>query len=544
MAVSLMTGLAVAQPSFNQPYSILGAGLFIPQGTTAQSGLANTGIAISNPDFLNTINPALLARTRTTHFDYSMNWDFNRVTSGTENGSSYSPSLNYINFTFPVSKRFSSGLSFNRFTNANYSFNNTSDVGSISNKQTYEGEGGISEFRWATGGEIIKDTSSSLSVFVGTNISLLFGNTESYASSQLIEDGVEANLIQQFVDRNSYSGAHFKPGFAIRKEFTEDYYFDYANEDSLSQDCYDGKYFILIPDYLQSITSNNISDRSEAVRLQKIYDEFRGDFFGVLIKENSVNVHKDTLRKDFIDTYKAYKALKAQESPKFKEFKGYMTRKKGLFWNIGGYYELGSSLTSSATAIRSQSRSIDGFLVASDTSMLNQNTTISLPQTIGLGFGLDHPGLKKPSWALGMDLTYTNWSSSELISSQDKTSSYSASIGYETTPDKYAENEKAKDAAHPYWKRVTYRTGAFYKTLPYVINGTQLNEFGINFGLSMPIGTIPDGRRNGTKCMNISLGLGQRGTLTGNSLKEQFVQLGLSFSVNEKGWFKQQKLGL
>lgn len=541
---SLLAGLAVAQPSFNQPYSIEGAGLFIPQGTSAQAGTAYTGTAISNPLFLNTINPALLARTRSAHFDYSMNWDFNRVTSADESGSSYSPSLNYINFTFPVSQRVSSGLSFNRYTNSNYSFTTTSDVGTIQNKQSYDGEGGISEFRWATGAEIIKDTAASLSVYLGANASILFGNTKRLSSSQLIEDGVEASLIQQFVDRTSYSGSHFKPGFAIRKEFRENYFFGYPTQDSLAEDCYDGKYFILIPNYKFSVPSNKIANRSEANRLKRIYDEFRGDFFGVLIKENAVNVHKDTLRKDFIATYKAHKALEAQNKPHFKEFTGYMKRKKGLFWNFGGYYELGSTVNTSASSISNQVRSFDQSLVSSDTTFDGQESEIALPQTIGIGIGLDKPGLKTPSWSLGLDMSYTNWSSSQLIQASDKQSSWALSCGFETTPDRTNESQKSKDAAHPYWRRVTYRTGAFYNTSPYVINGSQVNAFGINFGLSLPIGTITDGIKNGNKYMNVALSLGQRGSISANKLQEQFVQLGLSFSVNEKGWFKPRKLGL
>ena len=85
-----------------------------------------------------------------------------------------------------------------------------------------------------------------------------------------------------------------------------------------------------------------------------------------------------------------------------------------------------------------------------------------------------------------------------------------------------------------YWKRVTYRGGLNYKKLGLVINDTEINEYGMSFGVSLPIGL---------RLSNVNFGfeLGKRGTTDNNLIKENYYNFRLSLSLNDK-WFRKQKI--
>jgi hypothetical protein len=85
-----------------------------------------------------------------------------------------------------------------------------------------------------------------------------------------------------------------------------------------------------------------------------------------------------------------------------------------------------------------------------------------------------------------------------------------------------------------YFQRVTYRAGIHYQKTGLVINDTDINEYGISFGVSLPMGL---------KLSNVNLGfeIGKRGTSDNNLIEEKFYNFRLSLSLNDK-WFRKQKI--
>ena len=85
-----------------------------------------------------------------------------------------------------------------------------------------------------------------------------------------------------------------------------------------------------------------------------------------------------------------------------------------------------------------------------------------------------------------------------------------------------------------YWNRVTYRAGFSYKNLGLIINNTEIDDIGISFGLSFPMGL---------KISNFNLGveLGKRGTTENNLIKENYYNFRLSISLNDK-WFGKRRI--
>jgi len=83
-----------------------------------------------------------------------------------------------------------------------------------------------------------------------------------------------------------------------------------------------------------------------------------------------------------------------------------------------------------------------------------------------------------------------------------------------------------------YWNRVTYRAGLRYEETGLNINGEDINEFGISFGASLPLGRMFSN-------VNIGAEYGQRGTNNAGLIKENFFNLFISLSLNDK-WFEKK----
>ncbi|NCT17107.1 MAG: hypothetical protein COZ75_00355 [Flavobacteriaceae bacterium CG_4_8_14_3_um_filter_34_10] len=80
-----------------------------------------------------------------------------------------------------------------------------------------------------------------------------------------------------------------------------------------------------------------------------------------------------------------------------------------------------------------------------------------------------------------------------------------------------------------YWKRVTYRAGMRYEDTGLVINGEDINEFGISFGVGLPVGKLFSN-------VNVGFEIGKRGTVNAGLVQENFFNTFISLSLNDK-WF-------
>lgn len=83
-----------------------------------------------------------------------------------------------------------------------------------------------------------------------------------------------------------------------------------------------------------------------------------------------------------------------------------------------------------------------------------------------------------------------------------------------------------------YWQRVVYRGGFRFEETGINVNGQDINEFGISFGVGLPVGRL---------FSNVNLGfeIGSRGTKDFGLVKENFFNTFLSFSLNDR-WFEKR----
>jgi hypothetical protein len=93
-----------------------------------------------------------------------------------------------------------------------------------------------------------------------------------------------------------------------------------------------------------------------------------------------------------------------------------------------------------------------------------------------------------------------------------------------------------------YWQRVTFRAGVRYERTGLLANGipggttfTNITDFGISFGLGLPIG------KQYTSNLNFAVEYGQKGTQDNGLLQENYLNLRLSLSLNDR-WFKKRRI--
>lgn len=163
----------------------------------------------------------------------------------------------------------------------------------------------------------------------------------------------------------------------------------------------------------------------------------------------------------------------------------------------------------------------------------DQDTLFSRAETKGqlrfpnsLGAGLSFS--KKDVYEINVDYTYQGWSDATFLGKNNSflTDASSFAIGGEWIPEKYS--------IRSLLKRFAYRGGFKYAQSYHTINGHQINEFGITFGLGIPIY-----RSNST--INVGAEFGKRGTTNNGLVRENYAKLNLSVNLHDL-WFMQRKI--
>jgi hypothetical protein len=88
------------------------------------------------------------------------------------------------------------------------------------------------------------------------------------------------------------------------------------------------------------------------------------------------------------------------------------------------------------------------------------------------------------------------------------------------------------DSFSSYWKRIIYRIGVRTGQTGLRVNGTSVDDFGINFGLGLPVA--------GLSTANIGVEFGKMGAAVNNLVEENYVTIRIGFSLNDVWFIKRQ----
>jgi hypothetical protein len=203
----------------NSPYSSLGIGERLPFGFAENQAMAGAGVASSMGIYVNTLNPALLARNRFTVFSMGMLGQIKGLKTATESQHSFSMNLNYLNLAFPVKKNWTMGIGLQPYSQMDFSLSSTKTA--VPGDTTfyfsnYTAKGGTNKIAWNNAFQIGK------AFYIGLETAVLFGQTERSTSSQLINDNQRYSVY--FNDNQSVRGLVYRLGAAYHHKLKEDKY--------------------------------------------------------------------------------------------------------------------------------------------------------------------------------------------------------------------------------------------------------------------------------------------------------------------------------
>lgn len=150
---------------------------------------------------------------------------------------------------------------------------------------------------------------------------------------------------------------------------------------------------------------------------------------------------------------------------------------------------------------------------------------LKLPAKISIGTGIGETG----KWLLGAEVTLKNKGS--LVNSYNAFDNvtYEKFIKY-TLGGFFVPNSKSFSS---YLQRIVYRGGLKYEKSGLIINSQSIIDAGFTLGLGLPItGSFSN--------INIGFELGKRGVTSANLVQENYANLNISFSLNDK-WFVKTK---
>ncbi|MBK0378007.1 porin family protein [Mucilaginibacter segetis] len=155
----------------------------------------------------------------------------------------------------------------------------------------------------------------------------------------------------------------------------------------------------------------------------------------------------------------------------------------------------------------------------------NAKTKIQLPQINHFGISFQDEG----KYLVGADYTMGKWSNLTIGGeNQGLRDSKTFNIGGQFTPN--------INAINGYFSRVDYRLGVILDDTYIHANNTDIKSYAATFGVGLP---LRPNNRSYYK-INISAEIGKRGTIANQLVKESFVNLHVSFTLNDK-WFERYK---
>ena len=194
---------------------------------------------------------------------------------------------------------------------------------------------------------------------------------------------------------------------------------------------------------------------------------------------------------------------------------------KENYLNLGVIYDFKSEVKTKRLQTL-ETRSPLGIVQASDTLINNTRETMTLPAALGFGVSVGKP-LK---WLASIDVRIQQWSDFQDFNASNMhlQDAISLAIGGEYTPDPGSINKILE--------RMTYRLGMSYEKTPYVVEGRGVDDFGINFGSSIPVGI---------SSLNMGFRFGKRGSLSSHQIKENYFRLKIGLTFNDPLWFIKRK---
>lgn len=198
------------------------------------------------------------------------------------------------------------------------------------------------------------------------------------------------------------------------------------------------------------------------------------------------------------------------------------------------------------TAATGENEGIDGADIDTFQAPMTENVKLKLPQNVQVGFTFVRDVKGYTFWKAGFDFKWSQWSSfngAEIQNGTNLSNSWRIAAGTEIYP--IARGVKGSELKSVKFAQLKYRAGFYYQQTPVAIGNQSINEFGINFGIAIPVRlrfVNDDGfiERKAYHAFALGFEVGRRGTVNDNLVRDNFVRINLGISLNDK-WFVKRK---
>lgn len=196
---------------------------------------------------------------------------------------------------------------------------------------------------------------------------------------------------------------------------------------------------------------------------------------------------------------------------------------------VGATYRLGTSLRGEVERYEIQSISSINDSTPSPRTFIDTlgRGKVKLASEIGVGIALKGGD----RWTAEVNYIRSDWSSSGM----DKVIGF-ASVGNAVFSASASQSVRAGFSIVPnrndiryYRKRVTYRAGAYWDQACCKLDGNTINAVGVTLGATLPVFRWSNG-------LTLGVDFGQRGSLTGNMVRERYVNFNIGINVFDI-WF-------
>lgn len=234
---------------------------------------------------------------------------------------------------------------------------------------------------------------------------------------------------------------------------------------------------------------------------------------------------------------------------------------KGFYFTFGAQYQhdLGNGLDLGLGATLSTSSKLDAAVgnfaytfigtpgsenpVDSTAASTSIDSEITLPSELGFGFsiGKRKGNLYNGNYAWAVNGDFQLYNGEEFLNydgtNTNLTNGYRAELGGYVIPTEAFANLNRRSN---FWTRIQYRVGGFYEKTPLVVNGTDINNYGMTFGLGIPVIVSKAPGEVKVNTINTGLVLGRRGTTDNGLIRETYLNLYIGVTLNDK-WFIKYK---
>lgn len=203
----------------NSPYSALGFGDIAPAGSIPSDAMGGTGLTFGNGIYVNTLNPAMLVKTRFVAFNTGLRGQYRAISDGTNSQTDFGTNLSHVMMAFPIKPKWTMSVGLRPHSSVEYESRYTAAIQGTSNsvQYIYKGQGGFSKATIGSGHMIGK------SLYLGAEVAYYFGSVSRDTTSRLLlNDGEDYYL--RYTDRINANGVGLKTGFMWQQKLSSKWF--------------------------------------------------------------------------------------------------------------------------------------------------------------------------------------------------------------------------------------------------------------------------------------------------------------------------------